>query len=74
MDSSFLTDPPPYIFIHMENCVAEHDDSARILASWLALENIGMVSGCLLNEEKKIIYSGMTYGEKRRNDCSLCRL
>ncbi len=59
-----LRDPPPYIFIHQEGCVAEHDHGARILASWLDLEDTGMVSGCLLNNEQKIIYAGMIYGEE----------
>jgi len=64
MESPVLKDPPPYIFIHQEGCVAEHDNSARILASWLDLENIGMVSGCLVNNEQKFIYAGMIYGDE----------
>jgi hypothetical protein len=64
MNSPVLKDLPPYIFIHHEGCVVEHDDNARILASWLDLKNIGMASGCLLSKERKTLYAGMIYGEK----------
>ncbi|MBU1417894.1 MAG: glycosyltransferase [Proteobacteria bacterium] len=64
LTSPVLKDPPPYIFIQWEGCVAKHDNSARILASWLDLENIGITSGCLTNEEEKFIYAGMIYNEK----------
>jgi len=64
LESPVLKNPPPYIFIHQEGCVAEHANSARILASWLDLENIGMASGCLLNNEQKIMYAGMIHGER----------
>ncbi len=59
-----LKDPPPYIFIQWEGCVAKDDNSTRILASWLDLENVGIASGCLTNEEEKFIYAGMIYNEK----------
>ncbi|MDW7773267.1 MAG: glycosyltransferase [Desulfobulbaceae bacterium] len=58
-----LSDPPPYIYIQWEGCSPAHEDSAGILASWLALENIGMVSGRLLDENRKILYGGMIYGD-----------
>jgi O-antigen biosynthesis protein len=59
LENPVLKDPPRYIFIHQEGCVAGHIRSARILASWLDLENIGIASGCMLNNEQKIIYAGM---------------
>ena len=62
--NSVLKSPPPYIFIQWEGCGEKHDNSVRILASWLNLKNIGMASGCLLNEEDKFIYAGMIYNDK----------
>ncbi len=56
-----LRNPPPYIFIRQEGCVAEHEDTPGILASWLAQEQVGMVSGRLLSQDGKIIYAGMSY-------------
>ncbi len=58
-----LKDPPPYIFIQWEGYEAKHSNSARILASWLNLENVGMASGCLISEEDKFIYAGMIYND-----------
>ena len=62
--SPVLKDPPPYIFIQWEGCEAKHNDSVRTLASWLDLKNIGIASGCLLNEEDKFVYAGMIYNDK----------
>jgi len=62
--SPVLKDPPPYIFIQWEGYIDKEDHGARILASWLDLEHIGMASGCLTNEEEKFIYAGMIYNEE----------
>lgn len=61
MENPLLKDMPPYIFIHQEGLIAEHDDSTRILASWLELENIGITSGCIVSNDQKIVYAGMIF-------------
>ncbi|HHO47825.1 MAG TPA: glycosyltransferase, partial [Desulfobacteraceae bacterium] len=63
-ESPVLADPPPYIFIVGEECRPADAESIGILASWLTLENVGMASGCLLDNERKFLYAGMFYGEK----------
>ena len=61
--SPVLRNPPPYIFIQWEGCVEIHNNSDRILASWLDLEGVGMASGCLTTEEETFLYAGMIYNE-----------
>jgi O-antigen biosynthesis protein len=63
-ESPVLADPPPYIFLQGEECRAADAESVRTLASWLTLENVGMASGCLLDNERKFLYAGMFFTEK----------
>jgi glycosyltransferase involved in cell wall biosynthesis len=62
-ENPVLQNPPPYIFIQWEGFYPEHSESIRILASWLNLNEVGIVSGCCLNETERILYAGMTYKE-----------
>jgi len=64
MESPVLDDPPPYIFIQGEECLPADAESVRTLAAWLTLENVGMASGCLLDNEGKFLYAGMFFKEE----------
>lgn len=59
-----LKNPPPFIFIQWAGCRPDKAESARVLASWLELDNIAIASGRLITPEDKIVYAGMIYTEK----------
>jgi glycosyltransferase involved in cell wall biosynthesis len=51
----------PYLFVRHHNCREKTVQAPGIMAAWLARENIGLVSGCLLDGRENFVYAGMTY-------------
>lgn len=54
----------PYILIHHEDYNEQHPQALEVMASWLQMESVGMVSGCLLDSSGEFAYAGITYDSK----------
>ncbi len=61
LTSRVLQESQPYILIQHGEYTEQSVQTIQLLTSWLKLESVGMVSGCLLNQTGRIAYAGIIY-------------